>query len=99
MADGISYRVQISASHKQVNANTHFNSAYKFSEEKVYVENHEGWIKYVVGSHDIYKSARDRRNQLTANYTFPGPFVTAYNEGERVTVQEALMISNQKWLK
>ena len=63
-------------------------------------ENHEGWIKYITGEYGVYKQARDKREDLVAaNHNFPGPFVTAYNDGQRITVQEALMISNQKWFK
>ena len=45
---------------------------------------------------DRYRAAREQRQAyLDANYNFPGPFVTAYNNGERITVQEALMIAKQ----
>ena len=94
---GIAYKVQICAGHEPVNVDVHFSKVYKFSEEKIYTENHEGWIKYIIGSYDTYVSAKQRRNTVTAGYQFPGPFVTAYNQGRRITVQEALMISKQKW--
>ena len=56
-----------------------------------------GWIKYTVGNHSEYKKARDSRNELN-NHEFPGPFVSAYNYGERISVQEALILSKQSWI-
>ncbi|RMG83158.1 MAG: hypothetical protein D6707_01580 [Bacteroidetes bacterium] len=96
---GVTYRVQICAGHEQVNVTEHFKKVYKFEEEPVKLENHEGWLKYTIGSYQIYKNAKERRNDVTARYEFPGPFVTAYNQGKRITVQEALMITHQKWYK
>lgn len=92
----ITYRVQIIAASKLVDAQ-YFKKQHRF-EEEYFVENHEGWVKYTTGRFDAYRAARDHRNVLTARYNFPGPFVTAYNDGARITVQEALMISNQKWV-
>lgn len=92
----ISYRVQITAAHKLVDAR-YFADRHKFSGPFT-VENHEGWVKYTTGGFEIYRAARDHRDALISNYDFPGPFVAAYNEGERITVQEALMIANQKWV-
>lgn len=95
---GISYKVQITAGHNQV-GNDYFSQKHKFN-GMFNIEHHEGWIKYTTGSYNAYKAARDRREELNAaDHQFPGPFVTAYNDGTRVTVQEALMISNQKWLQ
>lgn len=95
--NGIVYRVQISAGKRNVEK-TYMSRVHNFDGE-FFVENHEGWVKYTTGGFNQYKEARDMRNELTASYDFPGPFVAAYNGGERITVQEALMISNQQWLK
>lgn len=92
----ISYRVQISAANKLVDE-AYFASMHNYTGPFI-VENHEGWIKYTTGGFDVYRFARDHRNDLNRQYNFPGPFVTAYNEGDRITVQEALMITNQKWV-
>lgn len=92
---GVTYKVQIGAGHKQVSKN-YFNSKFNVS-ESVSIENHEGWIKYIVGKFTEYKTARDKRNEIRNNVKTA--FVTAYNQGSRITVQEALMISNQKWLQ
>ena len=95
---GIIYRVQIAAGKKLV-PNAQIKKTYAFKEE-FFIENHEGWFKYITSQFDVYESARNKReNLVAANHKFPGPFVTAYNAGERITVQEALMISNQKWFK
>ena len=55
-------------------------------------------MKYTTGSYGVYKDARDKRNSLDS-YNFPGPFVTAYKHGERITVQEALTLTNQEWVQ
>jgi hypothetical protein len=92
---GISYKVQVGAGHKKVSSD-YFSIKFKLK-DKVSTINHEGWIKYLVGSYSEYKLARDKRNIVRNNVKTS--FVTAYNTGKRITVQEALMISNQKWYK
>lgn len=94
---GVMYKVQIVAAHRVVDA-SYFKQRHGF-DEKFGIENHEGWVKYTTGSHDVYKAARDNRERIRNRYNFRGPFVTAYNDGERITVQEALMITRQKWYK
>ena len=91
----IDYRVQILASHRIATKN-YVKNKYHFS-ENFDLENHDGWIKYTTGRFDQYKEARNKRNDLSSN-EFPGPFVTAYNFGQRITVQEALIISKQNWI-
>jgi len=91
----VTYKVQVGAGHEKV-PSTYFATMFKL-QDKVSTINHEGWIKYLVGSYGEYKSARDKRNTVRGNVKTA--FVTAYNSGTRITVQEALMISNQKWYK
>ncbi len=93
---GITYKVQIVAGPNTV-GKTYFNAKHGFS-ENFNIENHDGWVKYTTGSHDAYASARNDRERISKSYTFDGPFVTAYNNGERITVQEALMVTQQQWL-
>lgn len=94
--NGVSYKVQILAAHRVVNK-TYFKQRHGFGEE-FNIENHEGWVKYTTGKFGEYKNARDERERLKSSYnTLPGPFVTAYNNGERITVQEALLITKQQW--
>lgn len=95
--NGIVYRVQILAGKNLVNQD-YFEKLHNYSEPFI-TENHNGLVKYTNGQFDVYKAARDRREEINGTYSFPGPFVTAYNNGQRITVQEALMISNQKWYK
>ena len=91
----VNYKIQIGAGHKTV-SNNYFSKKYKLN-EKVVVINHEGWIKYLTGNFTSYKDARDKRDAVKTK--IKTAFVTAYNSGKRITVQEALMISNQKWYK
>ena len=93
--NNVDYKVQILAGHriisyKQVSNQFNYNGEYA-------LETHNGWIKYTVGTNSKYSDARDSRNELK-NYNFPGPFVTAYNYGERISVQEALILTSQNWV-
>jgi outer membrane biosynthesis protein TonB len=94
---GISYKVQIMAAHRTV-GKAYFQQRHNYSGE-FSIENHEGWVKYTTGRHSVYADARNARETIRSKYNFDGPFVTAYNDGVRITVQEALMISNQQWVK
>ena len=60
---------------------------------------HQGWHKYTVGKFSIYKGARNYREIIKNQHKIKGPFVTAYNNGTRITVQEALMISKDQWVQ
>jgi hypothetical protein len=93
---GVFYRVQIAAGKNNLQKGV-FEKLYTF-QEGYKLENHKGWFKYTTGYHQVYKSARDDRQRITSKYgKFQGPFVTAYNDGERISVQEALMVTAQKW--
>ena len=93
--NSIDYKVQILAGHRII-SNKKISNLYNYTGEYS-LESHNGWIKYTVGSNAEYSKARDSRNELN-NYDFPGPFVTAYNYGERISVQEALILTSQNWV-
>ncbi len=91
------YRVQLAAGKRNVKV-TYLKNKFKFRGD-IFLENHKGWYKYTTGNYDKYVLARNRREDIKSAYNFRGPFVTAYNAGERITVQEALLITKQKWVK
>jgi hypothetical protein len=80
-----------------VNIKRHFGQM-KITDE-VSSEIHEGWIKYSIGSYDSYRTARDRRVHIWNTTPVKDAFVAAYNDGQRITVQEALMIANHRWYR
>ncbi|MDR1666939.1 MAG: hypothetical protein LBS03_04510 [Bacteroidales bacterium] len=94
---GIQFRVQIAAGRREVNIPQVFR---KYQLEYTVVrEQHEGWYKYSAGSFQEYKTARDYRVYLRTETPLDGAFVTAYDGDRRITVQEALLSLNQKWIK
>ena len=52
---------------------------------------------YLTGSFGSYQEAHDHRDNVKGK-GINDAFVTAYNGGKRITVQEALMITSQKWI-
>ena len=92
----VSYSVQIAALHKAVNA-AMLATKYKLT-EAVNTEMVDGFTKYTVGLHKEYKDAHDSRENIRDKGVV-GRWIASYNNGKRITVQEALMISNQKWFK
>lgn len=94
--NNVAFRVQICALSKLQRGSSYFESKYAIS-GKVSVEFHEGWRKYVTGKFGQYNDARNYREEVKTKGV-ENPFVTAYNNGKRITVQEALMVSSQKWV-
>jgi hypothetical protein len=92
----VSYRVQICATRKVVDKQ-YFVKNNSVS-EVIYADMHDGWHKFTVGAFDEYGNARNHRESVKESNKITGPFVTAYNAGNRITVQEAIMISKQQWI-
>ncbi len=95
---GTYYRVQIAAGHTPVNVRRYF-SRFNVPARQVRVEQHQGWLKYSIGNFFTYQDAKDRRVHIWETSTIDDAFVSAYHNQKRITVQEALMITGQKWYK
>ncbi|MCE3228585.1 MAG: hypothetical protein K0S32_3136 [Bacteroidetes bacterium] len=94
----VSYMVQIGAFTNSAVSSSRLSKKFNVS-ESIRSEFQGGFSKFMVGSHNEYKSARDHREKMRSNNGIMSAFVVAYNTGKRITVQEALMITSQKWFK
>lgn len=94
----MNFHVQVGAfTNSKVSAQTLIR---KFKiKEKISSEMQGGFSKFMIGSHSDYKKARTQRETMKNVNGVKSAFVVAYNEGKRITVQEGLMITNQKWFK
>jgi hypothetical protein len=92
----VNYKVQIGAYRNPPSAQR-LASRFGIS-EPISTDFHDGYSKFLIGSFGEYKKARDHRENVKTKGVSDA-FVTAYNSGKRITVQEALMITNQKWFK
>ena len=91
----VSYKVQILALRK--NKSIDIVASLLTVTEPIEPEQHQGLNKYVVGYHAVYKEARDHREQIPKAVI--APWVVAYSQGSRTTVQDALMITTQQWYR
>lgn len=92
----VSYLVQIGAFKALVNS-TLLAKKFKLA-ESIKSEMIDGYHKFMVGNNSEYKKARVQRDEIKLKGCTDA-FVVAYNGSKRITVQEALMITNQKWFK
>ncbi len=92
----VAYHVQIGAFTNAIASDV---LAKKFNiNDKIKSEMAEGFSKFMIGNFGEYKEARSNRETMKEKGC-RSAFVVAYNGAKRITVQEALMITNQKWFK
>ncbi len=92
----VNFQVQVGAFKSNISAEK-IAAIYNIN-DNIRTDMHEGLNKFLIGSFNDYKGARDKRENIK-NKGVSGAFVTAYNSGKRITIQEALMITSQKWLR
>lgn len=90
------YNVQIGAFRNAIQSDV-LSKKFNIS-ETIKSEMAEGFSKFMIGNFNEYKQARSHREQVKQKGC-SSAFVVAYNGSKRITVQEALMITSQKWFK
>lgn len=93
---GVIFKVQLLASVRPMNTDKYFAGQ---NVGKIGSEKHEGLYKYTTGNFKYYKDARAYIENLFLSTGIQEAFVTAYNNGNRISVKEALRLSRQKWFK
>jgi hypothetical protein len=91
---GIYYRLQIAAGRRTINIDSQFN--HPAVKGKVKYEMHEGWRKYTIGSFSDYSEAEKFKEDLQKYSFAKNAFIVAYNNGKRISMQEALVLSSRK---
>ena len=95
-SSGVAFAVQLLANHRDLTRDELVD--FLGYTKPLHMERLDGWHKYVTDSHDSYAQARSSRNHIWATTQAQDAFVTAQLEGQRITVQEALLLSNQTWI-
>jgi len=91
----ISFEVQVAAT-KNGGVTDYFKEKFNFRLETK--EEKDGdWWKYTTGHHEEYAGAKSLRDDIRKEFPFHGPFVIARAEGRRISVQEALTRTGQRW--
>jgi hypothetical protein len=96
---GLVFKVQLLATRQPVqNFEAYFrryNITDRVTEERYDADVRQYTYKYVVGPFKKYEQAQSYRDQIWRK-GITDAFVTCYYNGDRITIQEALMISNKK---
>jgi hypothetical protein len=96
---GLVFKVQLLATQQPVQNFEDYFKQYSITdivtEEKYDADARQYIYKYVVGPFRRYEQAQNYRNQVWRK-GITDAFVTCYYNGDRITIQEALMISNKK---
>lgn len=87
---GVHFRVQVGAGHKVIGMKEHFRKL--GLEEDIKMEYHDGWRKYTAGAFTDHEDARAYRDMIMITTAIKDAFIVAYNNGKRITVQEALLM-------
>ncbi|MDR2814497.1 MAG: hypothetical protein LBB79_07600 [Prevotellaceae bacterium] len=100
MQRGLVFKVQLLATRQPVqDFADYFRQQYNINdlvtEEKLDTDERQYPYKYVIGPFRKYEQAQSYRNQVWRK-GITDAFVTCYYNGDRITIQEALMISNRK---
>ena len=94
----VRYKIQVAATQKMLQ-NSKLYFAKRNINQPVAVDHIDNMYKYTIENYETYLQARNRRNEVWETTPIKGAFVVAYNGKQRITVQEALMITKQKWVK
>ena len=93
---GVAFAVQLLANHRDLSTNEWTDDVGFFG--PTHTIRHEGWHKHLTDNVSSYAKARAMRSDIWEGTAATDAFVTASLEGERITVQEALLISDQTWI-
>ncbi len=96
ISPGVNFSVQIAAMTRIVPVSYYKNTFHIVGE--VNTEQDNGLNKYTTGSFPNYQTAHDHREEIKGKGVADA-FVTAHSNGKRITIQEALMITSQKWIR
>lgn len=91
----VRFAVQLLANHRDLNSSE--VATFLGYTDSYHIFRHNGWHKYLTDNVETYAEARQKRSVIWTTTTANDAFVTASLDGERITVQEALLMSNQSW--